>query len=232
MGVRNTLCNCYETNMSKIKHITLHHYPLSRSVRVKWLLHEMFGEDFTVKRVALRQGAQFQSDFLAKNPNHAVPVLEVNYENGSEQIILESMAMLIWLADQDPRFAPSPEDLRARANYLEIMALGGSWMDQMLWNIRLHETILPKQARNADFAQFNRDKIQNEITPQLLRRLENSIYICGDHFSAADCMIGHNLNWARAYGLCINPVFKAYFKRLATRPAFELAFSDAKEFEG
>ena len=101
MGVRNTLCNCYETNMSKIKHITLHHYPLSRSVRVKWLLHEMFGEDFTVKRVALRQGAQFQSDFLAKNPNHAVPVLEVNYENGSEQIILESMAMLIWLADQD-----------------------------------------------------------------------------------------------------------------------------------
>ena len=45
-------------------------------------------------------------------------------------------------------------------------------------------------------------------------------------------MIGHNLNWARAYGLCINPVFKAYFKRLATRPAFELAFSDAKEFEG
>jgi len=90
-GVRNTLCNCYETNMSKIKHITLHHYPLSRSVRVKWLLHEMLGEDFTVKRVALRQGAQFQSEFLAKNPNHAVPVLEVSYEDGSEQIILESI---------------------------------------------------------------------------------------------------------------------------------------------
>ena len=105
-------------------------------------------------------------------------------------------------------------------------------MDQMLWNIRLHETILPKQARNADFAQFNRDKIQNEITPQLLRRLENSIYICGDSFTAADCMIGHNLNWARAYKLCINPVLKAYFKRLAARPAFGLAFADAKEFEG
>ena len=64
--------------MSKIKHITLHHYPLSRSVRVKWLLHEIYGENFTVKRVALRQGAQFQSEFLSKNPNHAVPVLEVS----------------------------------------------------------------------------------------------------------------------------------------------------------
>jgi len=218
--------------MSKIKHITLYHYPLSRSVRIKWLLHEMFGEDFTVKRVALRQGAQFQSDFLNKNPNHAVPILEVSYADGSEQIILESMAMLIWLADQDERFAPSPTDLKARADYLHVMALGGSWMDQMLWNIRLHETLLPKAARNAEFAQFNRDKIQNEIKPQLIKRLKTTDYICGDSFTAADCMIGHNLNWARAYKLCINPVLKAYFKRLAARPAFGLAFADAKEFEG
>ena len=218
--------------MSKIKHITLHHYPLSRSVRVKWLLHEIYGEDFTVKRVALRQGAQFQSEFLSKNPNHAVPVLEVSYEDGSEQIILESMAILMWLAEQDPRFVPSPDDLRARANYLEVMALGGSWMDQMLWNIRLHETILPKQARNAGFAQFNRDKIENEIKPQIIKRLEASNYICGDNFTVADCLIGHNLNWARAYGLCIDPVLKAYFKQLSTRPAFNLAFADASEFEG
>ncbi len=218
--------------MSEIKNLTLHHYPLSRSARVKWLLHEMRGEDFDVHRVALRQGGQYTSEYLAKNPNHAVPVLEVTYADGSEQVIFESMAILTWLADLDDRFAPKPSDLKARADYLQILALGGSWMDQMLWNIRLHENILPKAARNAAFAQFNRDKIENEITPQLVARLSENAFICGETFTAADCLTGQNLNWARAYGLCANPVLKDYMKRMKSRPAFQLAFADAKDFEG
>lgn len=218
--------------MTSISKLTLYHYPLSRSSRVKWLLHEIYGEDFDVIRVALRQGGQYTPEYLAKNPNHAVPVLDVTYADGSEQVIVESAAILMWLADIDGRFAPAIDNLKARADYLQIMALGGSWMDQMLWNIRLHESILPKSARNADFSQFNRDKIQNEIAPQLIARLEQSDFICGDSFTAADCMTGQNLNWARAYGLCDDPVFKAYMGRMKTRPAFQLAFADAKEFEG
>lgn len=218
--------------MPRISSFILYHYPLSRSARVKWLLHEMRGEDFETRRVALRQGEQFTSEFLAKNPNHAVPVLTVTYADGSEQIITESLAILLWLAEQDDRFAPSPSDLQARAQYLKIMALGGSWMDQMLWNIRLHETLLPKAARNETFAAFNRDKIENEIAPQLSALLENQDYICGDNFTAADCMTAHNINWAGAYGLCRTDVFKSYMARMKARPAFQMAFADAKEFEG
>ena len=206
--------------MPRISSFILYHYPLSRSARVKWLLHEMRGEDFETRRVALRQGEQFTSEFLAKNPNHAVPVLTVTYADGSEQIITESLAILLWLAEQDNRFAPSPSDLQARAQYLKIMALGGSWMDQMLWNIRLHETLLPKAARNETFAAFNRDKIENEIAPQLSALLENQDYICGDDFTAADCMTAHNINWAGAYGLCRTDVFKSYMSRMKARPAF------------
>jgi len=218
--------------MTDISRLILHHYPLSRSARVKWLLHEMRGEDFEVQRVALRQGGQYTPEYLAKNPNHAVPVLEVAYADGSEQVIFESMAILTWLADLDDRFAPKPSDLKARADYLQVMALGGSWMDQMLWNIRLHEDILPKAARSEAFAQFNRDKIENEITPQLVSRLTHSDFICGEKFTAADCLTGQNLNWARAYGLCADPVLKAYMKRMKSRAAFQLAFADAKDFEG
>lgn len=218
--------------MSDIKNITLYHYPLSRSVRVKWLLHEMRGEDFTTIRVALRQGEQFSPEFTAKNPSHAVPVLDVSYTDGTEQFITESMAILSWLGDLDPRFSPPATDLRARAEYLQILALGGSWMDQMLWNIRLHETLLPKAARSEAFAQLNRDRIQNEIAPQMAQRLQSHDYICGDKFTAADCLTGHNLNWARAYGLCTDDIFKTYMGRMKQRPAFQLAFADASEFEG
>ena len=218
--------------MPRFRNLTLYHYPLSRSARVKWLLHEMHGEDFKTKRVALRQGEQFTPEFLAKNPHHGVPVLTVTYADGTEQTITESQAILLWLADQDERFAPSPAELKARATYLQIMTLGGSWMDQMLWNIRLHETILPRTARSNAFAAFNRDKIKNEIAPQLTRFLERGDYICGETFSAADCMTAHNVNWARAYGLCDTDVFKSYMSRMKARPAFQMAFADAKEFEG
>lgn len=218
--------------MENISNLTLYHYPLSRSARVKWLLHEMLGTDFQTVRVALRKGEQYSPEFLQKNPSHGVPVLDVEYNDGSAQTITESMAILTWLGDLDGRFAPALSDHRARGEYLQLMALGGSWMDQMLWNIRLHETILPKSARNEAFAQFNRDKIENEIAPQLKGRLEQTDFIAGDSFTAADCMTGQNLNWARAYGLCNDPVFKSYMGRMKTRPAFQLAFADAKEFEG
>ena len=217
--------------MSNIAKLSLYHYPLSRSARVKWLLHEMRGEDFETIRVQLMQGEQFTEEFQAKNPSRAVPVLDVTYDDGSQQTITESQAILTWLGDVDGRFAPSPTDLRARASYLQVMALGGSWMDQMLWNIRLHETLLPKPARNEAFATLNRDRIKNEIAPQLVQRLETHDFICGDTFTAADCMTGHNLNWAGAYGLCRDDVFKAYMGRLKSRPAFQMAFADAAEFE-
>ena len=189
-------------------------------------------DDFETRRVALRQGEQFTPEFLAKNPNHGVPVLSVTYVDGTEQIITESLAILLWLAEQDERFVPAATDVKARAKYLEIMALGGAWMDQMLWNIRLHETLLPKAGRNETFAKFNRDKIENEIAPQLSALLEKQDYICGDSFTAADCMTAHNINWAGAYGLCRTDVFKSYMSRMKARPAFQMAFADAKDFEG
>ena len=218
--------------MPRFSSLILYHYPLSRSARVKWLLHEMLGDDFETRRVALRKGEQFTPEFLAKNPSHAVPVLAVAYADGTEQIITESLAILLWLAEQDEGFAPSPANIAARGQYLQIMALGGSWMDQMLWNIRLHETLLPKTARNEAFAKFNRDRIENEIAPQLSARLEHQDFICGDSFTAADCITAHNINWAAAYGLCRTNVFKAYMSRMKARPAFQMAFDDAKDFEG
>ena len=58
------------------------------------LLHEMLGDDFETRRVALRKGEQFTPEFLAKNPSHAVPVLAVAYADGTEQIITEALAIL------------------------------------------------------------------------------------------------------------------------------------------
>lgn len=183
--------------------------------------------------MALMQGAQHSADFLAKNPNHAVPVLDVTYNDGTEQTLFESGAMMVWLADAYPKLALAPalDDLAARGDYLQMMHFGGSWMDMMLWQIRLNETLLPKPIRSEHHAQFNRDKIQNEVVPQLTARLEKHEFICGDTFTAADIMTCYNIGWARGYGLCMEEPLRQYRSRLSKREGFIKAYADASEFE-
>ena len=215
-----------------ISRIKLYHYPLSRSVRTKWLLHEILDDGFDLERTPLMQGGQFQPEFIARNPNHGVPVLDVTYEGGDTHSMFESGAQLIWLADAYPsnELAPALDALPARADYLQMIHFGGSWMDMMLWQIRLNEDLLPRKIRSAALAQFNRDKLQNEVEPQLAARLEKHDFICGETFTAADCMVGHNVGWARAYGLCQGEIFDGYRSRLSKRAAFGKAYADADSF--
>ena len=77
---------------------------------------------------------------------------------------------------------------------------------------------------------MNTRKWAKEIEPQLAERLNKSRYICGDQFTAADCISGHNVRWAQSYGLCEGAGFQAYLDRLATRPAYISAYSDADQF--
>ena len=53
-----------------IEKFKLYHYPATRSARVKWMLHEVLEDDFEVEVVHLYEGVQYQSDYIAKNPNH------------------------------------------------------------------------------------------------------------------------------------------------------------------
>ena len=100
----------------------------------------------------------------------------------------------------------------------------------MHWQIRLHEDLLPEAVRSERVAAFNRDKFMNEVEPQLKARLEKHAHICGEDFTAADCMIGQNINWARAYKMCQDPVFKNYMSRVSKREGFIKGFADAKDF--
>jgi len=216
-----------------LSNITLYHYPLSRSMRVKFLLHELLGEDFTTVKIDLMRGEGFSESFREKNPNHAVPVIDIEYSDGATQTLIESIAILTFLADAYPEkaLAPKIDDYIARANYLKWMAFGGAWMDMMLWQIRMHRDLLPKPMRHAATVELWSSKFTKEVTPQIRAALDTHDYIAGDSFTAADCMMAQNLNWARAYGLGIDPAIGKYMKRIKARPAFQLAMADAAGFE-
>jgi glutathione S-transferase len=210
----------------------LYHDAALRSARVKWLLHELVGDDFEVEYVNTYQGEQYSARFLAINPSHGVPVLKITLENGESMHMVESAAMIALLADAFPEkgLAPAPVGLcLARADYLQVLHSGAS-IDMMLWQVRIHEQVLPDGEKDMRTASRYRKKFATEMEPQLRSRLERASFICGDRFSAADCIIAHCVMWAKAYGLCLGEAFDRYLGQLAERPAYRSAFSDAHRF--
>lgn len=215
-----------------IEQATLYHYPLSRSVRVRMLLLEL-GIPHDLIRVDLLKGEGMSPKFLALNPNHAVPVLQLKYTDGQEQTLHESGAMILHLADlyPDAGLAPSVTDPIARGDYLQMIAFNASQIDTILWNIRLHQDLFPKPVRSPATVEFNKSKLQNEIIPQLEARLSQHDWICGDTFTAADCIMAQNVGWMRAYGIGHDGPVHDYAKRLQARPTWREAYADASEFE-
>lgn len=215
-----------------IQHLKLHHYPASRSARARWMLHEVVGSNFEVERVALYDGAQYSDAYLRLNPNHAVPVLEITWDDGTVQRVIESAAIVAFLADAYPAagLAPPPGASPERADYLQMLHFGSTWMDMMLWQVRIHEHVLTADQRDDRTIARYRHKFEQEAEPQVAQRLETSPFICGQSFSAADCIVGHSVFWARGYGMCRDDLFKNYLGRLAQRPGFAAAFADARDF--
>ena len=212
----------------------LYHYPATRSARVKWMLHEVLDDDFEVEIVSLYEGEQYEDDYLSMNPNHNVPTLEITMPDGQIEHLLESGAMVTFLADAFPEkeLAPpaSPLSLE-RADYLQMLYFGASWMDMILWQLRVHENLLADDQKDLRTIERYRSKFVEEIEPQLRRRFEKHPFICGDAFTAADCIIGHNVIWARGYGLCRDEIFRGYISKVSKRPAFVKAFADARSFQ-
>lgn len=212
----------------------LYHYPATRSARVKWILHEVVDDDFEVELVPLYEGKQYGADYLSKNPNHNVPTLEITMPDGRSKHMLESGAMVTFIADAFPEkgLAPPPSPLSfERADYLQMLYFGASWMDMILWQVRVHEHLLTDADKDERTIQRYRAKFIEEIEPQLRQRFEKQPFICGDAFTAADCIIGHNVIWARGYGLCQDEIFRSYLSKVSKRPAFVKAFADARGFE-
>ncbi len=215
-----------------IHQLKLFHYPATRSARVKWILHETVGEAFETIPLDLYAGVQYSDEFIAKNPNHNVPVLDIEFNDGSSMTMLESAAMVAFLADAYPekQLAPHPQSTRQRADYLQMLQFGAVTVDTMLWQIRIHEHVLPRAERDERTVARYRKKFMSEVEPQLAQRLANGAFICGESFTAADCVIGHDVTWARGYGLCQDEIFRAYLSRISKRPAFRAAFADAGSF--
>ena len=104
-------------------------------------------------------------------------------------------------------------------------------IDQILEPLYMQLTHTPENQRDNDLVKTKMDQF-HIVATHLTDQLTQHQYICGDRFTAADCVIGYNIWWAGVIQggeiLKKYPVLEEYVERLKARQAFQDAFKGVK----
>ena len=185
----------------------LHHTPLSRSMRVLWLMEEM-GLDYELKLVG---PAPRPPEFLALSPLGVVPALDAGTE-----VILESGAIVQYLlAKHGPTVLQVAKEEPNFAAYLQWFHFG-----EASFTIALANHVLASRT-NAPNANEALSKLQAQLA-YIGQVLSTRTYLAGDHFTAADIMLGYGAYIANKLGAMQGAPQSVldYLARITERPAF------------
>jgi glutathione S-transferase len=169
-------------------------------------------------QIDIRAGAQSTPAFLAINPMMKVPAL-----TDGPAMVAESGAICAYVADRVPEAGLAPPlDDPARGRYLQWLFFAAGCIEAA-YTQKL--TGAQMSASRAGWGDFDR------VMSVLEAALAPGAWILGEHFSAADIMLGSDLHFGINFFKIVDsrPAFAGYLARCAVRPAFQraLAIDDA-----
>lgn len=153
-------------------------------------------------------------DFYTINPKGSVPCLQL----ADGQLLTEGPIICQYLADQanNTQLMPASGTL-ARYRVME-------WQNYI--TSELHKSFSPLFNPNAgaETKALFAEQLKNKYT-WLSSKLEQSAYLTGESFTAADAYLFVVTNWAKFVGLDLSHLsaLQAFMQRVATRPAVQAA---------
>lgn len=195
--------------------LTLYGYPKSRSMRALWALEEAaLPYEYIV--VDLLKGEGRQAPFRDMNASGKVPVLV-----DGDLILSESGAICHYIAEQASDSGLLPDAAtRARAQCLQWCYFVIGELEQPLWTIAKHSSILPENRRAPSVIETAKWEFETAVTV-FLKGLKDQRFLVGDHFTIADLMVVHTLNWAaNRQFLPTHSAIDAYLTGVTQRPAY------------
>ena len=208
--------------------IDLYYWPTPNGHKITMFLEEA-ELPYELYPVNIGTGEQFRPDFLAISPNNRMPAIidRAPVDGGAPISVFESGAILLYLAEKSARLLP--QDARGRVVTLE-------WL---FWQVA---GLGPMAGQNHHFSAYAPEKIPyaidryvretNRLYGVLERRLEQHRYIAGDEYSIADiATYPWIVPWQRQQqNLADTPKLKAWFERIAARPATQRAYERGKDY--
>lgn len=197
--------------------ITLYWFPKTRATRTLWLLEEL-GTPYDMHMIDLRdETSRSDPGFRAASPMGKVPAIR-----DGDVAMAESAAISLYLADRYTSAGLAPAiDAPDRGRYL-------------YWT-----TYTPAVIEPAMMERFNKWEVNPQssgwgnfdlMIATLETALEEGPWILGEHFSAADTLLGSSVNFIKMFGLMPeSAVLEAYLERCLARPAFQAAINRTVE---
>ena len=168
--------------------------------------------------INIAQDDQFAPEFLAISPNNKIPAI-VDRDNGRS--MMESGAILMYLAEKTGKLMPTDEDGRWRMMEWLMMQMGS--VGPMLG--QTHHFVKYNQGK-APYAEERYLNENKRIYGVLDRRLGECAYLGGDDYTIADIA---TFPWIARWDwqtmdLNDTPNVKRWFLELAARPAVQRGF--------
>ena len=188
--------------------------------KVSILLEEL-GADYEVHSINITQGDQNSPAFLKISPNNKIPAI-VDRDNGMS--LMESGAILVYLAEKYGKFLPKDRTARAKVNEWLMWQMGG--FGPILGQAHHFLHFNPGKS---DYAE---ERFRSEVArlyAVLDRRLEGRDYICDD-YSIVDMACWP---WVSRYewqqvNLTAYPNVRSWYQRLLTRDAVQKGYQVPK----
>ena len=184
--------------------------------KVSILLEEL-GVDYEVHSINITQGDQNSPAFLKISPNNKIPAI-IDRDNGMS--LMESGAILIYLAEKYGKFLPKDSIARAEVNEWLMWQMGG--FGPMLGQAHHFLHFNPGKSDYAE-ARFRSEVAR--LYGVLDRRLEGRDYICDD-YSIADMACWP---WVSRYewqqvNLADYPNVRSWYQHLLARDAVQKGY--------
>jgi glutathione S-transferase len=192
--------------------LKLYGAPPTRALRVLWLLNEL-GLKYELIPVNILEGENKSDDFLSLNPAAKVPVLI-----DGDEVITESSAIQLYLAEKYPQAGFIPKSIEDRAQMYRWIFFLVTEIEQPLWRIAHHEIIYPKAKRLPQEIDLARQECK-EMVAVLERHMTRRDFIVGDHLSVADFNAAYILDWANEQKILVDaPRLLQFLKSMYARP--------------
>jgi len=199
----------------------LYEFPPTRSIRPRWMLQEL-QVPFESVWVDLPKGEHRSREFLRLNPAGKVPVLV-----DGDLVLNESVAIVLYLAEKYPEKGFLPTDAKARAEVDRWLLFTVTELEQPLWRIAKHTSLLPEARRIPGDVALAREDFR-DMVPVIEKRLAGQEFVAGDRVTVADFVLAYTLDWANETKLLSDfPASIAYLERMYGRPKAPLRIREA-----
>ena len=193
---------------------------MSPNVRRVRLTAAVLGMDLEEKKLDFTKGEHKNPEYLALNPNGAVPTLV-----DGDFVLTESRAIMQYLASKKPESGLLPRDEKARADVVRWQFWDASHFSPQIGTLAFEKMLKAMMGMGEPDQRKIDDALGNfrRFAAVLNKRLDGKKYVLGDALTIADLTLASSLMYARQADAPLGefPNIQAWFSRISDTDAWK-----------